>query len=99
MHLIKTLKEHYKVEEYWEENGTWESSWTGTIRSTKQNDIHGASNIVLPCPGSKVIFHLLEDLNIILKLLICSPSNVYQYNLVTQNDLDLSKNHLVITQC
>ncbi len=23
-----------------------------TIRSAKQDDIHGASNIILPCPGS-----------------------------------------------
>ncbi len=37
------------------------------IRSAKQEDFYGASNIVLPCPGSSVIFHLSEDLVIISK--------------------------------
>jgi hypothetical protein len=37
------------------------------IRSAKQDDIYGASNIVLPCPGSKIIFHLVKDIIIILK--------------------------------
>jgi hypothetical protein len=37
------------------------------IRSENQDDIYGASNIVLPCPGRYVIFHILEDLVIILK--------------------------------
>jgi hypothetical protein len=32
------------------------------IRSIKQDHSYGASNIVLPYPGSYVIFHLLEDL-------------------------------------
>jgi hypothetical protein len=39
----------------------------GIIRSAKQDDIYGASNIVLPCPSSYVIFHLVEDVVIILK--------------------------------
>jgi hypothetical protein len=33
----------------------------------QKDDIYGASNIVLPCPGSYVIFHLVEDVVIILK--------------------------------
>jgi hypothetical protein len=37
------------------------------IRSAKRDDNYGASNIVLPCPGSKVIFHLVKDVVIILK--------------------------------
>jgi hypothetical protein len=37
------------------------------IRSAKQDDIYGASYIVLPCPGSQVIFHLVKDVVIILK--------------------------------
>jgi hypothetical protein len=35
------------------------------IRSAKQYYIYGASNIVLPCPGSWVIFHLVKDVVII----------------------------------
>jgi hypothetical protein len=37
------------------------------IRSAKQDDNYGASNIVLPCPGSYVIFHLVKDDIITLK--------------------------------
>jgi hypothetical protein len=37
------------------------------IRSAKQDDVYGASNILLPCPGSMVIFHLVKDVAIILK--------------------------------
>jgi hypothetical protein len=37
------------------------------IRSAKQDNIYGASNIILPCPDSSVIFHLVEDVVIILK--------------------------------
>jgi hypothetical protein len=37
------------------------------IRSAKQDEIYGASNIILPCPGSWVIFHLVEDVVIISK--------------------------------
>ncbi len=51
------------------------------IRSAKQDDIYGASNIVLPCPCSQVIFHLVKDVDIILKYLIYSPSNMYLYHL------------------
>jgi hypothetical protein len=43
------------------------SDLLGLIRSAKQDDVYGASNIVLPCPSSKVIFHLVEDVVIILK--------------------------------
>jgi hypothetical protein len=48
-------------------NSLYECSDTGRIRSAKQDEIYGASNIVLPCPGSWVIFHLVEDVVIILK--------------------------------
>ncbi len=44
------------------------------IRSAKQDDNYGASNIVLPCPGSLVIFHLVKDDVIIFKSSIRSPS-------------------------
>jgi hypothetical protein len=37
------------------------------IRSAKQDDIYGASNIILPCPGNLVIFHLVKDVVIIFK--------------------------------
>jgi hypothetical protein len=37
------------------------------IRSAKQDDIYGASNIILPCPSNQVIFHLVKDVVIILK--------------------------------
>ncbi len=37
------------------------------IRSAKQDDIYGAPSIVLPCPSSKVIFHLVKVVVIILK--------------------------------
>jgi hypothetical protein len=37
------------------------------IRRAKQDDNYGASNIVLPCPGSYIIFHLVIDVVIILK--------------------------------
>jgi hypothetical protein len=37
------------------------------IRSSKQNDVYGASNIILPYPGSLLIFHLVEDVVIISK--------------------------------
>jgi hypothetical protein len=39
---------------------------TAGIKRAKQNDIYGASNMALPCPGSWVIFHLVEDVVIIL---------------------------------
>jgi hypothetical protein len=42
----------------------------GIIRSAKRDDYYGASNILLPCPGSKVIFHLVKDVVIILKFSI-----------------------------
>jgi hypothetical protein len=45
----------------------WSSEGILNIRSAKQDDNYGASNIVLPCPGSWVIFHLVEDVVIILK--------------------------------
>jgi hypothetical protein len=37
------------------------------IRSAKQDDIYETSNIILPCPGSVVIFYLVKDVIIILK--------------------------------
>ncbi len=37
------------------------------IRSAKQDDDYGASNIILPCSGSYVIFHLVKDVVIIFK--------------------------------
>jgi hypothetical protein len=38
-----------------------------SIRSAKQDEIYGASNVILPCPSSLVIFHLVKDVVIILK--------------------------------
>jgi hypothetical protein len=38
-----------------------------SIRSAKQDDNYGASNIVLPCLGSWVIFHLVKDVEIMFK--------------------------------
>jgi hypothetical protein len=43
------------------------SAFNPVIRSAKQDDIYGASNIVLPCPCCLVIFHLVQDVVIILK--------------------------------
>jgi hypothetical protein len=37
------------------------------IRSAKQDDNYGASNIILPCPSSLVIFHLVKDVVITFK--------------------------------
>ncbi len=48
--------------------------WASFIRSAKQDDVYGASNILLPCPGSQVIFHFVTDVVIILKSSIYSPS-------------------------
>ncbi len=45
-----------------------------SIRSAKQDDNYGASNIVMPCPGSQVIFHLVKDVVIIFVSSIWSPS-------------------------
>jgi hypothetical protein len=48
---------------------------TADIRSRKQDNTDGTSNIVLPCPGSKVIFHSLQGDNFTLSFLLQSPYN------------------------
>jgi hypothetical protein len=44
-----------------------QTNWNNNIRSAKQDDNYGASNTILPCHGSWVIFHLVKDVVIIFK--------------------------------
>ena len=43
------------------------------IRSSSQDDTDGTSSIILPCPGSQIMFHPDPYFNIVLKILLCSP--------------------------
>jgi hypothetical protein len=45
------LPHNHELEETWEGIATQPHVFDD-IRSTKQDDIYGTSNIVLPCPGS-----------------------------------------------
>ena len=58
-------------------------AWVGIfIRSSTQVDIYGASNIVLPCPNSKLISHQVQDFGIILRNLLGSSWHRWTYHLV-----------------
>ncbi len=52
-----------------------------TIRSSSQDDTDGTSSIVLPCPGSQIMFHLVPYVNIVLNILLCSPFSTCNNNI------------------
>ncbi len=62
------------------------------IRSRKQDDTDGTSNIMLPCPGSLVIFLPLRGDNFTLSFLLRSPYNS------GNNRLHTSKNGTFVTK-
>ena len=51
------------------------------IRSSSQDDTDGTSSIVLPCPGSQIMFHLVPYVNIVLNILLCSPFSTCNNNI------------------
>ncbi len=70
---------------------------SNSIRSRKQDDTDGTPNIVLPCPGSWVIFLPLQGDNFTLSILLQSPYNSGNYHLHTsENGTFVAKNPLVL---
>ena len=52
-----------------------------SIRSSSQDDTDGTSSIVLPCPGSQIMFHFFPYVNIVLNILLCSPFFIRNNNI------------------